>query len=240
LHALPLPAHRSSRGREGHPGDEGHLDVFSTNAIGLDHEQIQLNPVAVSGHGHVQLDAALPNHAYATALTGSDHIGKPGWFKIPLNKGRHAKQAVPLNFDWKMYNQPRYLVLGHLFARNVTAPPLPYRCPGGFYRFSLNGYNKHAYLRCMVCCSCGVDEDTGKTCSTRGGGPGFVNITTGPSAGTYKTGHCGHSCENTAADTVGMVEYDLVTETVIGTHEPTHETNKGNTAPLVSQHGIEC
>ena len=97
-----MPAHRSSRPREGHPGDEGHLDVFSTNAIGIDHEQIQLNPVAVSGHGHVQLDAALPNHAYATALTGDDNIGKPGWFKIPLNKGKQAKQAVPLNFDRTM------------------------------------------------------------------------------------------------------------------------------------------
>ena len=224
---LPLPAHRSSRDREGHPGDEGHLDVFSTNAIGLDHEQIQLNPVAVRGHGHVQLDAALPNHAYATALTGSNHIGKPGWFKIPLNKGKHAKQAVPLNFDWKM-------------------------CPGGFYRFALNGYNKHAYLRCMVCCSCGVDGDTGDACNTgtvnittgegcgRNCAPGSVNITTGPNAGTYQPGHCGHTCENSKADTVGMVEYDLVTETVVGTHEPTHETNKGNSAPLVSQHGIEC
>ena len=207
-----MPAHRSSRGREGHPGDEGHLDVFSTNAIGIDHEQIQLNPVAVSGHGHVQLDAALPNYAYATALTGDDNIGKPGWFKIPLNKGKHAKQAVPLNFDWTM-------------------------CPGGFYRFSLNGYNKHAYLRCMVCCSCGVDGDTQKECSGRGGPPGFVNITTGPSAGTYQQGHCGHSCENSLADSVGMVEYDLVTETVIGTHEPTHETNKGNSAPQVSARG---
>ena len=134
------------------------------------------------------------------------------WFKIPLNKGKHAKQAVPLNFDWTM-------------------------CPGGFYRFSLNGYNKHAYLRCMVCCSCGVDGDTQKECSGRGGPPGFVNITTGPSAGTYQQGHCGHSCENSLADSVGMVEYDLVAETVIGTHEPTHETNKGNSAPQVSARG---
>ena len=47
------PARRRSRDRVGHPGDDGHLDVFSTNAIGLDHEQIQLNPVAVRGHGHV-------------------------------------------------------------------------------------------------------------------------------------------------------------------------------------------
>ena len=110
--------------------------------------------------GQVQLDAALPNHAYdATALTGSNHIGKPGWFKIPLNKGQHAKQAVALDFDWQM-------------------------CPGGFYRFALNGYNKHAYLRCMVCCSCGVDKDMQQECSTQGGGPGNVNITTGPSAGT--------------------------------------------------------
>ena len=144
----------------------------------------------LGGHGHVQLDSALPNNAYATALTGSSNIGKPGWFKIPLNKAG-PRQAVPLNFDWKM-------------------------CPGGFYRFALNGHNRHAYLRCMVCCSCGVDKDTQKECSTRGGGPGYVNISTGPSAGMYEPGHCGHSCENSLADNVGMLEYDLVTESIVG------------------------
>ena len=88
-------------------------------------------------------------------------------------------------------------------------------CPGGFYRFALNGHNRHAYLRCMVCCSCGVDKDTQKECSTRGGGPGYVNISTGPSAGMYERGHCGHSCENSLADSVGMIEYDLVTESIV-------------------------
>ena len=37
----------------GHPGDDGHLDVFSSSTLGLDHAQIQLNPGAVRGHGHV-------------------------------------------------------------------------------------------------------------------------------------------------------------------------------------------
>lgn len=205
-----------SRARDGHPGDEGHIDVFSTNALGLDHEQVVLGYAnetgLISGHGHVQLDALLPNYGYATALTGSDHIGRPGFYKIPLNKGRHAKQGVPMPFDWKM-------------------------CPGGFYRFALNGYNKHAYLRCMVCCSCGEDKDTQAACSTRGGGPGHVNITTGPGAGTYQIGHCGHSCENSLADVVGMIEYDLLSEGVVGTHEPTAEANKGNSAPHVSPRG---
>ena len=97
--ALTLPAHRSSRDREGHPGDEGHLDVFSTNAIGLDHEQIQLNPVAVRGHGHVQLDAALPNHAYATALTGSNNIGMPGALALcpALPAARPSSAPVPFS-----------------------------------------------------------------------------------------------------------------------------------------------
>jgi len=94
-----LPAHRSSRDREGHPGDEGHLDVFSTNAIGIDHEQIQLNPVAVRGHGHVQLDAALPNHAYATALTGSNNIGMPGALALcpALPAARPSSAPVPFS-----------------------------------------------------------------------------------------------------------------------------------------------
>ena len=62
----------------------------------------------------------------------------------------------------------------------------------------------------------GVDKDTQKECSTRGGGPGYVNISTGPSAGMYERGHCGHSCENSLADDVGMIEYDLVNESIVG------------------------
>ena len=33
---------------------------------------------------------------------------------------------------------------------------------------------------------------------------------------------------------VGMIEYDLVKEAVVATHEPLHEVNKGNTAPQVN------
>jgi len=44
-----------SRARDGHPGDEGHIDVFSTNALGLDHEQVVLGYAnetgLISGHG---------------------------------------------------------------------------------------------------------------------------------------------------------------------------------------------
>ena len=51
------------------------------------------------------------------------------------------------------------------------------------------------------------------------------------------TGHCGHSCENSLADDKGMVEYDLLTETILGYHAPAMEANAGNSAPHVSPKG---
>lgn len=219
-HCWSPEAGSGSRDRpDDHPGDVGHLDVFSTNALFVDHEQIQTGPIETHGHGTVHGDAAIPNYVFSTSLTGSDSIGSPSFFRIALNK--RPKKAVPMAFDWRI-------------------------SPGGFYRFALNGWNKHAYLRSMVCCSCGTDEadsdttadsDTGTDCSTGSRAPGKVNITTGPNSGTYKIGYCGHSCENSKADVVGMIEYDLEGEAIVAYHTPNHEVNGGNSAPLTSPLG---
>jgi len=209
-HCWSPDAEPGSRGRpDDHPGDVGHLDVFSVNAMYVDHEQIQTGQIVTHGHGMVAVDAGLPNYAFSTILTGSDAISAPAFFKIALNK--QPKKATPLPFDWKI-------------------------CPGGFYRFVVNGWNKHAYLRCMVCCSCGGLDKDKEECGSRGT-PGKVNITTGPSAGTYQKGFCGHSCENTKADVVGMVEYNLLGENIVGYHAPNNEPFEGNSAPLVSPLG---
>lgn len=51
-------------------GDEGHVDIFSTNARGLEHQQVNIINGTLESHGHgtVVLDASVPQYAWATLL----------------------------------------------------------------------------------------------------------------------------------------------------------------------------
>lgn len=88
---------------------------------------------------------------------------------------------------------------------------------GGLFRMQYSPQNKHLYIRSYVCCTCGVngsESDYGSDCRDPSK---LVSIKTGPSAGQELPGLCGHSCEGTAADTVGIYEYDTVTDEVVTT-----------------------
>lgn len=117
--------------------------------------------------------------------------------------------------------------------RIQTVATLPIPLVNGFYRTSFSPMNQHMFLRAYVCCSCGVNADTRGACSTRGGGPKDVAITTGPSAGTTAPGSCGHGCEGSLADTIGVIEYDVVAEKQVASHND-HKGLGGNpyTSPL--------
>jgi len=179
--------------------DVGHLDIFSMNALGLDHMQVNLDGGELEAHGHglVWVPPATPNFAYATALD------KPTLYKVNV----HTHASTPLN----------------LSSTGCS----------GFYRMSISPQNKHAYMRCYVCCSCGNESytqveddgteslinapgDNGVACAAPGarGAPSVVTKATGEKV----RGMCGHSCENTRADTVGVVEYNLLDEAVVATH----------------------
>lgn len=78
--------------------------------------------------------------------------------------------------------------------------------------------NSHLYIRAYICCTCGLDgSDTGEECRNPEK-PSLVDITTGPNKGQKGVpGSCGHTCEGTPADTIGLYEYDTVTDTIVGT-----------------------
>mmetsp|Transcript_74837 Transcript_74837/g.132346 ORF Transcript_74837/g.132346 Transcript_74837/m.132346 type:complete len:613 (+) Transcript_74837:78-1916(+) len=177
-------------------GDEGHIDIFSTNALGLDHRSIHLNTEYKDRHGNLKIDASLPNYAYAVIL---DH---PGIQKVNV----HTREVTTL---W----------LNHSFASACS----------GFFQFAISGVNSHAFMRCYVCCSCGVHGDTGENCTSRA-----TDVTL--SDGTVAKGYCGNRCNGSPADNVGVIEYDLKHERMLGTHMHS-PGNIGAAHPYVSPKG---
>lgn len=78
----------------------------------------------------------------------------------------------------------------------------------GLYRMAYSPVNKHLYLRTYVCCSCGFTGADLPACGR--GGARNVTVETGPNPGDHQ-GTCGHGCEGSVADTVGVMEFDTVT-----------------------------
>lgn len=62
-----------------------------------------------------------------------------------------------------------------------------------------------------MCCSCGVDADTQAECRSSA-----TEVTLRD--GTQALGYCGISCDGSAADTVGLIEFDTKGLSVVGTH----------------------
>lgn len=81
--------------------------------------------------------------------------------------------------------------------------------------------NRHIFVRPRVCCTCGNREtsDTASCGGFRGPAePAPVNITTGPSKGINVQGVCGTACEGSKADTIGVYEFDTVSQSIVGSH----------------------
>eukprot|EP00977_Amphora_coffeiformis_P011319 scaffold2724_cov193-Amphora_coffeaeformis.AAC.3 len=89
------------------------------------------------------------------------------------------------------------------------------------YDMTYSKVNKHLYIRPRVCCTCGFEGADAATCGRFGPGSPGQNIQTGPSIGrTDLNGTCGVSCEGSAADTMGVLEFDTVSEEFVGSHSP--------------------
>lgn len=84
----------------------------------------------------------------------------------------------------------------------------------GLYRMGYSHVNKHIYLRSYVCCSCGFEGADLPACGRGGGRP--VNVTTGPNPGINLEGTCGHGCEGSPADSIGVYEYDTNDDHIVG------------------------
>jgi len=93
----------------------------------------------------------------------------------------------------------------------------------GLYDSSYSAVNKHIFIRTRICCTCGGEEYDTLTCpdspelwddvSQHGPFAGQTNVN-----GTSLNAVCSNKCEGTQADTVGLYEWDTVTEKVVGTH----------------------
>ena len=103
----------------------------------------------------------------------------------------------------------------------------------GVFRMNYSHANKHLYIRAYVCCSCGFEEADVAECSSRGT-PRRIDVVTGPNKATNVTGTCGHGCEGTPADSIGVYEFDTVTKNFITTH---NSASKNGAQAFVSSNG---
>jgi len=81
----------------------------------------------------------------------------------------------------------------------------------GVYDIVYSPVNGHLYARSEVCCTCGFEGADRLEC----GKYGSKNITI---QGETTEGQCGSHCRGGITDTIGVIEFDTNTDTVVGTH----------------------
>merc|ERR1712050_14841 len=90
----------------------------------------------------------------------------------------------------------------------------------GSYDLTYSPKNQHMFARARVCCACGFEGADVATCGTRYSSEAeMVIVQLGQFADANpQNGTCGNSCEGTSADTIGVVEFDTVSKSIVGTH----------------------
>ena len=133
----------------------------------------------------VKLPPALVGHAHGTVVVDSSlgHVG----YGTDLNTPSLFKIDLNKRIHTASYDLPKI---------------------NGLYRMVYSKVNRHLYMRAYICCSCGFEEADLATCGRGGSRP--VNVTTGPNQGINLDGTCGHGCEGSVADTIGVYEFDTV------------------------------
>mmetsp|Transcript_33212 Transcript_33212/g.79330 ORF Transcript_33212/g.79330 Transcript_33212/m.79330 type:complete len:457 (-) Transcript_33212:675-2045(-) len=85
------------------------------------------------------------------------------------------------------------------------------------YDSTFSHANRHVFAAVRVCCTCGFEGADVESCGRGSGSP--VLVTTGPSASNeMQNGTCSSGCKGSAADTIGVVEFDTVKEVFVGNH----------------------
>lgn len=157
-------------------------------------------------HSHI----ALPNQT----LGGHTH----GWIEL---------DAMTPDYAWATTREQPYLAKINVHTHDVETIDLSTHGCAALNEMAISWRNRHLYFKCHVCCSCGVDGDTGEECSESAS-------TVTLNDGTEALGHCGISCDGSAADVVGLIEFDTVSETVVDTH---YWSDFGSGDPVVSPDG---
>lgn len=174
--------------------------------------------------GHVEVFPATSLHAPRSQVTLHDALVGHAHGSVAVDSSLgHYGFATDLN------NPDLYKV--DLNTRKVkdkyTFPDI-----SGLYRMAYSQVNKHLFLRSYVCCSCGFEGADLPQCGRGGSRP--VNVTSGPNQGTNLDGTCGHGCEGSPADVIGVFEYD----TVAGQKVKQWQMSNGFGAdPIVSPYG---
>lgn len=87
----------------------------------------------------------------------------------------------------------------------------------GAYDMTFSPKNHHIFFRTRVCCTCGSADKDVESCGR--GSPKDVLVQTGPSASdTLQPGVCSGGCEGSAADTIGVAEFDTVNKKFVAQH----------------------
>ncbi|KAG7372845.1 hypothetical protein IV203_033569 [Nitzschia inconspicua] len=132
-----------------------------------------------------------------------------------------------------VFNQP-FLYKIDLAMRKIDKR-IPLELSSGAYDMAYSPLNRHIYIRSRVTCTCGDETKDIVSCGQFGGGT--VDILTGPSAGkTQVEGTSGKACEGSAADTIGVYEFDTKTDRIVGSHNILEGTGQGAT-PVASPDG---
>jgi len=98
----------------------------------------------------------------------------------------------------------------------------------GVYEMCYSPVNQHLFLRTQVCCTCGFVGADNLEC----GQYGSSNITI---EGVEYEGQCGRHCVGTSADTIGVYEFDTISNTIVGTHK--FDGSSAVDAPFTSPDG---
>jgi len=134
---------------------------------------------------------------------------------VSNNPSRYARHYGRLevssdlgNYGWATHYSNPFLSQVDLSSSEVTNYPLPNNV--GAYDMAYSKVNKHLYMQERVCCSCGLDMDTGANCTESRSKAKPVNVTSGVNKGLMNVlGFCSTDCKGSLADP-GILEFDTV------------------------------
>eukprot|EP00630_Chrysocystis_fragilis_P003942 CAMPEP_0197394632 /NCGR_PEP_ID=MMETSP1165-20131217/5634_1 /TAXON_ID=284809 /ORGANISM="Chrysocystis fragilis, Strain CCMP3189" /LENGTH=578 /DNA_ID=CAMNT_0042920355 /DNA_START=13 /DNA_END=1749 /DNA_ORIENTATION=- len=141
----------------------------------------------------------LPNQ------TLDDHTH--GWIEL---------DAMTPDYAWATTREHPYIAKINVHTHEVSTYDVSHLGCGAVNQMAVSWRNKHLYTKCHVCCTCGLNDEAEvyEDCSLW---PEYIRNFTRVD-GTTDWGYCGIACDGSEPDTVGLIEFDTLTGTVVGTH----------------------
>lgn len=176
-----------------------HCSKFSENdAVGESHMGVfSANSPAASVPAKIALHNNTALRSYGRLVVDGE-LGDSAWSTVygmpELFKINMAERRVSEQFDIASGLNPKFFGLGDM---------------------AFSPKNGHLYIRAEVCCTCGFEGADNVEC----GRYGSSNITlTVDGAEVVQEGQCGRHCRGAPSDTMGVLEFDVGSGTMVGTH----------------------